>query len=117
MAPNECETMYTERSSAGNSSRQRIRSSVMVAAISTTNRSTVVALVGAVRMACRPLGEQFVTDVPQLGEEAVLHALGELVGRLALERRCAQADLAVHDQQMAHAPRLQALIVIDERLG
>ena len=71
----------------------------------------------AVGVRLGPLGEQLVAHLPQLREEAVLHALGEQLRRLALERRRAGADLTVHEREVPLPPPLQVLIEVDQRLA
>src|SRR5262245_45688574 len=74
----------------------------------------VVALGG---LRCGPFAENLVANVPQLGEEALLHAMRKQIAVLALERRCAGADDAIDEDQVAVAPGLQQLVVVEEALA
>src|SRR5439155_9396894 len=67
IAPSECEIMCTLSPSVGKRSRYASSGS------RETGLSTMITLVGAVRVALAPLGEQLVAHLPQRREEAVLH--------------------------------------------
>src|ERR1044071_1002901 len=74
----------------------------------------VVALGG---LCCGPFAENLVANVPQLGEEPLLHAMRKQIAVLAFERRRAGADDAIDEDEVAVAPGLQQLVVVDEALA
>src|SRR5688572_26055331 len=124
--PSECEIRCTHCSSAGNalrcsSSESATGSAAMACVTTAAPRLAGSAVVAGVLTSClllrRPLGEHLVPDVPQLGEEPLLEAVREQVGRLALERRRPGPDDPIDQHQVALAPDLEQLIVVDQPLA
>src|SRR5262245_62122139 len=108
--PRECEMRWTHCSRAGNCARYSSR-------LSATGSAMVARILSGRLGRAGPVGEDLVADVPQPREEALLHAVGEEVGVLALERRRAGADDPVDQHQVAVAPGLQQLVVVDQPLA
>src|SRR5689334_4423428 len=81
-------------------------------------RSSVVPRVVALGgLRCGPFAEHLVANVPQLGKEALLHAVRQQIAVLAFQRRRAGADDAIDEDEVAVAPGLQQLVVVDEALA
>src|SRR5262249_17402311 len=106
IAPREGEIMWAQPSSHGNSLRPATRSSSMVSMFAPL-----------LEHAAGPFGEDLVPDLPQRREKALLHAALEELGGLAFERRCARADDAVDEHQVALPPELEELVEVEQRLG